>query len=341
MFFLGDLASNKSFDLQFKLSEEQFLIVNCEGYIVEKPIEPNFNAGVFNSIEGIESLNKKGLVLSLANNHIMDKPDGVAESIRIASEKGIMHCGANMNLESSSKPLILTEEEEDIAIISAGWDLIGCVHATKNSQGVFPLLQSLILPKIKEQKAMKRKVALFLHWGYETEIYPLPLHRNMAREFIDAGADIIVGCHAHCLQGYEVYKGKHIFYGIGNSAFQESYYYGGKLKFPSYCDSGLVVNWLPSTDEVNVATVDFNQEILKISNFTLPNKNESLMKLSGFSNLNDNDYYNFFKNNRLKRKALPIFTKNDQSFDYFIKLNYVKFRGMVIHFLFKLGIKKR
>ena len=47
----------------------------------------------------------------------------------------------------------------------------------------------------------------------------------MAKRFIDNGADIVVGCHSHCIQGYEKYKNSHIFYGLGNSCFVQNFYY--------------------------------------------------------------------------------------------------------------------
>jgi poly-gamma-glutamate synthesis protein (capsule biosynthesis protein) len=39
------------------------------------------------------------------------------------------------------------------------------------------------------------------------------------RFFIEAGADAVVNHHQHCICGYEVYKGKPIFYGLGNFCF--------------------------------------------------------------------------------------------------------------------------
>ncbi len=42
---------------------------------------------------------------------------------------------------------------------------------------------------------------------------------ELGRVFIDAGADVIIGGHTHCLQGFDYYKGKPIIYSLGNFWF--------------------------------------------------------------------------------------------------------------------------
>ncbi|WP_412495565.1 CapA family protein [Shewanella chilikensis] len=342
MYFLGDLAVNDNIVVDRDFSENEYLVVNCEGYLNTSKSQPKFNSGVFNNVDVILSaFPKEKLILSLANNHIMDKVDGVEATIDIAESNRLLYTGANLSLDSALKPLIVIENGVEVALISAGWDLIGCLHATYDSQGVFPLLRKYLMSEINKQVEQGRKVALFLHWGYETEMYPLPLHRNMAFEFIDAGVDIIVGCHAHCLQGYEVYNGKHIFYGIGNSAFQQGFYYEGKLNFPKYCDVGLAVNWSPINGEVMISETKFCDNKLIFSDFSCPERSVDLVQLSKFNGMNSKEYVEFFRVNRVKRKGLPVFVKKDNSLDYMIKLHYVKFRAKLIHFLFKIGIKRR
>lgn len=58
-----------------------------------------------------------------------------------------------------------------------------------------------------------------LHWGYEHSDTPAPFQRELAHRLIDAGADIIIGHHPHVPQGEEIYKGKHIYYSLGNFNF--------------------------------------------------------------------------------------------------------------------------
>jgi len=63
-----------------------------------------------------------------------------------------------------------------------------------------------------------RKI-LNLHWGYEHSDMPAPFQKELAHRFIDAGVSLIIGHHPHVPQGCEVYKGKSIFYSLGNFNF--------------------------------------------------------------------------------------------------------------------------
>lgn len=60
---------------------------------------------------------------------------------------------------------------------------------------------------------------VFVHWGIEFINYPYNDQKQFAHFLIDSGADLVVGMHPHVMQGYEVYKGKHIFYSLGNCVF--------------------------------------------------------------------------------------------------------------------------
>lgn len=57
------------------------------------------------------------------------------------------------------------------------------------------------------------------HWGIEKEYYPRSIEKALAHEFIDCGADLVIGNHPHVLQGVEVYNGKVICYSLGNFCF--------------------------------------------------------------------------------------------------------------------------
>jgi poly-gamma-glutamate synthesis protein (capsule biosynthesis protein) len=60
----------------------------------------------------------------------------------------------------------------------------------------------------------------FMHWGYEGHTEEDPsTQQYYARTAIDAGADLVVGCHPHVIQPYELYNGKLIVYSLGNFVF--------------------------------------------------------------------------------------------------------------------------
>ena len=77
------------------------------------------------------------------------------------------------------------------------------------------------IEKFKEAKENADYVIAVVHWGTEHTTVLEEVQRSTARDFIDAGADIIIGGHSHCLQGIEYYEDKPIFYSLGNFWFDE------------------------------------------------------------------------------------------------------------------------
>ena len=71
-------------------------------------------------------------------------------------------------------------------------------------------------------KTLKETTDLILaccHWGEETHHYPEEYQKELGRKCIDWGADLVVGCHPHVLQGIDYYNGKYIIYSLGNFSF--------------------------------------------------------------------------------------------------------------------------
>ena len=60
---------------------------------------------------------------------------------------------------------------------------------------------------------------VYIHWGVEFINYPYNDQKQLAHFLVDAGADLVIGMHPHVMQGFEIYKGKHIFYSLGNCVF--------------------------------------------------------------------------------------------------------------------------
>ena len=63
---------------------------------------------------------------------------------------------------------------------------------------------------------------VYVHWGKENTHKLLDYQKNLAKIYIDAGADAVIGGHPHVLQGIEIYKGKPIFYSLGNFWFSSA-----------------------------------------------------------------------------------------------------------------------
>jgi poly-gamma-glutamate synthesis protein (capsule biosynthesis protein) len=64
---------------------------------------------------------------------------------------------------------------------------------------------------------------VFPHWGAEYRYSPFQNQQRLARQIIDAGADMIIGNHAHYAAAVEVYKGKPIWYALGNFVFDQTW----------------------------------------------------------------------------------------------------------------------
>lgn len=67
-------------------------------------------------------------------------------------------------------------------------------------------------------------MAVLVHWGIERNTFPEDYQKTLARQYIDAGADAVIGSHPHVLQGIEYYQGKPIFYSLGNFIFSNGAY---------------------------------------------------------------------------------------------------------------------
>lgn len=64
-------------------------------------------------------------------------------------------------------------------------------------------------------------IVVFTHWGDEYELEPNARQIELAHQFVDAGADLIIGTHPHVVQNKERYRGKYIYYSLGNFIFDQ------------------------------------------------------------------------------------------------------------------------
>ncbi|MGF1533387.1 MAG: CapA family protein [Bernardetiaceae bacterium] len=209
---LGDL-------LKQHLSEHDLTIFNLEAPILDEDTLPSAQkiGPVLKQHSDIgKLLNSKYLDIALlANNHIADfGVKGIEQTQSRLDAHGIRHIG------TAYKPLIAEKNACRIAIFAAAEGQFGAMRGEETNGYVW-----LLHPKLKEeiQKAKHnkeiQKIWLFVHAGLEGEAIPLPEWRQIYREFIDLGVDLIVGTHPHHIQGKEIYQGKPIYYSLGNAFF--------------------------------------------------------------------------------------------------------------------------
>jgi poly-gamma-glutamate synthesis protein (capsule biosynthesis protein) len=174
--------------------------------------------------ETIDALKFAGFnLLTLANNHIMDYgAEGLINTIKLCGKKEISIVGAGENHQKASQTIYKQINGINIAFINVSEN----EWSTTNSSnpGAHPLNPVANYYKIKEAEEFADYLILIVHGGHEMYNLPSPRMKETYRFFVDAGADVIIGHHTHCYSGYEIYKGKTIFYSLGNFLFDSKNY---------------------------------------------------------------------------------------------------------------------
>ncbi|WP_040951660.1 CapA family protein [Gorillibacterium massiliense] len=171
----------------------------------------------------LPSFKKAGFdLVTLANNHTIDYGEqGLLDTFDHLKANGIPYVGAGQDADEAYKPVIL--KAKGISIAFLGFSRIvpnGSWKAGPNHPGVAETYDyNKPVEAIKKAKAQADLVVVLPHWGIERQDTPEPYQKELARRYIDAGADLVVGDHPHVVQGFEQYKGKWIAYSLGNFIF--------------------------------------------------------------------------------------------------------------------------
>jgi hypothetical protein len=192
------------------------------------PDKPRFHASGTNfsaDPRWIDGLAKAGIdYLSLANNHIRDAgASGLLQTIKNVTKRGIAVSGAGKDLAAARKPAILEAGGTKVAIL--GYDAIaGGYHATATKVGSAGLSAKVVKADVAAaRKAGADLVIVYPHWGTEYDPTPFANQKKLAEMIIDGGADMVIGNHAHWAGAMEVYKGKPIWYALGNFVFDQTW----------------------------------------------------------------------------------------------------------------------
>jgi len=161
-------------------------------------------------------------VLSLANNHTMDYGwIGLQDTMAALDEHQIRHMGAGHDEMQAYAPAYVEANGFKVAFIGLS-NVIWKVDwkADKKRPGLAEAYDiTRALAAIQEADRQADLVVVMVHWGVEYSDRPIPDQVAKGRKFIDAGADLVIGCHPHVLQGFEWYNGKWIAYSLGNFVF--------------------------------------------------------------------------------------------------------------------------
>ena len=165
-------------------------------------------------------------LVTLANNHVYDYgKDAFLDMLDYFKEYKIPNIGAGRNIEEAKKPYYFIINGYKIAFIngSRAEKYRLTPGATSNSEGIFLCYDPTdMINSIKELKEESDYVIPIIHFGKEDSHSLEEEQTSSAKAYIDAGADMVVGHHAHTLQGVEIYKDKPIIYNLGNFLFNQA-----------------------------------------------------------------------------------------------------------------------
>jgi poly-gamma-glutamate capsule biosynthesis protein CapA/YwtB (metallophosphatase superfamily) len=176
----------------------------------------------------------------MAGNHIADcGPEGIADTIAELDRLGIAHNGAGANLDAARTPARMTVGGRTVSLLSynsVGPELSWATAGRAGSAFVNvlaadggpcrpqadlieadPASVAAMAADIAAERARTDLLVVALHKGITHRPAALaPYERALSYAAIEAGADVVVGHHAHIARGIEFYRGKPIFHGLGN-----------------------------------------------------------------------------------------------------------------------------
>lgn len=174
-------------------------------------------------------------MVALANNHVYDYgQDAFYDTLTTLKNNNLPYIGAGVNKEEAEKAYYLVINGYKISFLNAtrAEKYIMTPEAIESSPGVFRCYDTTrLVERIKEEKLKSDYVVVIVHWGKETYHTLEQVQVDTGKVYIDSGADLVVGHHAHVLQGMEFYNGKLIAYNLGNFIFNSLTVDTGILKW--------------------------------------------------------------------------------------------------------------
>jgi Bacterial capsule synthesis protein PGA_cap len=206
---------------------------------------PLWDGAPFDPDEGAEFLRGHGFdVMSFAGNHTMDRSEeSMFDTLDATRRAGIPLIGVGADIGAARTPVILERDGTRIGFLGYATVLPGGYAAGPGKPGVAPLRATTFYEQVDWQPGTPPKIRTFpepadldaliadikalrpqadvlimsVHWGVHFEPATIAEYQYAyAHAAIDAGADAVLGHHAHILKGVEVYKGKPVIYSLNN-----------------------------------------------------------------------------------------------------------------------------
>ena len=208
------------------LKQTDFNFGNLESPISGNDFYNKTGSLVFNAPQKYAKklLNYNFLALNLANNHSLDQgEEGLQYTINFLDKLNIKHTGTGTTLNEAWQPAIVEKNGLRIAFLGAS-------YASTNDGGK---INNQFVARIEDTENLKHEIEILkkqvdfivvtMHAGTEYTKIPNSSQTHFARQAIDLGADMVIGAHPHWVQTIEHYKGKYIFYSLGNFIFDQEW----------------------------------------------------------------------------------------------------------------------
>lgn len=207
------------------LKSADLVFGNLETPITQGPEIPDFEM-IFRSNPGTEqALQQAGFsILSLANNHTPNFGEkGLKDTFNYLENASIKYVGAGQNGQEAYLPIYIEKKGIKFAFLAYNDSDVVPVYyeASTNRAGTAFMRIDKMTEAVKEAKQKADFVIVSMHAGIEYDGKPNNSQINFAHAAIDAGADLVIGHHPHVVQTLEKYKGKYIFYSLGNFIFDQ------------------------------------------------------------------------------------------------------------------------
>jgi poly-gamma-glutamate capsule biosynthesis protein CapA/YwtB (metallophosphatase superfamily) len=208
------------------LSSADLAVVNLETAITERGTPASKEFTFRAPARAFTALASAGIdVASMANNHGLDYgPDGLADSLAAAAFAHFPVIGIGHDATEAYRPYRTTVKGQRIAIIGATQvldaNLITAWTATDTHAGLASAKDvPRLVTAVHAARATADTVIVFLHWGVEQQTCPSAAQEELGKTLVDAGADIVIGGHAHRLEGGGRLGDAFVGYGLGNFVF--------------------------------------------------------------------------------------------------------------------------
>ena len=192
-------------------------------------------------------------LITMANNHILDYgPTGLADTLAAAKAAAFPFVGAGVNAAAAWSPYVTTINGTRIAVVGVSQvaELASSWVATDHRAGEANTINlGRTLAAVRAAKRLARVVIVFMHWGTEGMACPDDNQLSLAPKLAAAGANIIIGAHAHVLQGSGWLGHTFVAYGLGNFLWWEKSFSTatGVLKLTVHPHAPLTARFIPAT----------------------------------------------------------------------------------------------